>query len=152
MRFRRVHIPVILSKILPPEPLTSGSYLTINDITVVNEGVDTFAVFTVSRLLNSTSTCTVGYATVDGTAIAGIDYISVTGTLIFLPTETTKIISIPILADGGLNEPLESFTIVLSNPTNATLGNSTGICNIQDYMAHRSIATPTYPYPSFINY
>lgn len=74
----------------------------------------------------STSTVTVNYATVDGTAIAPSDYTAQTGTLTFAPGETSKTISITIRDDLQGN-PAEQFSVVLSQPTNATILDGTGV-------------------------
>jgi hypothetical protein len=60
---------------------------------------------------------TVDFTTADGTAIAGQDFAQTSGVLTFNPFETNKTINIPVLNDAAL-EPSESFSIVLSNPTN----------------------------------
>ncbi len=59
---------------------------------------------------------TVDYATIGLDALPGQDFTSVTGTLVFEETETTKTFSIPILNDN-LYEPDESFAVILTNPT-----------------------------------
>ena len=63
---------------------------------------------------------TVNYATLDGTATAGIDYTAATGTITFAPGQTTQAISIPLIGDTTF-ENNESFSLQLSNPSNATL-------------------------------
>lgn len=62
----------------------------------------------------------VAYATQDGTAIAGSDYTSASGTLVFAPgtVEQTAVVS---LSTDGLSEGTESFSVQLSTPVNATL-------------------------------
>ncbi|MFM7791722.1 MAG: Calx-beta domain-containing protein, partial [Microcystis panniformis] len=60
-------------------------------------------------------------ATANGTALAGPDYTTSTNTLTFNPNETTKTITVPIV-DNSVNELDETFTLTLSNPTDATLG------------------------------
>ena len=79
------------------------------------------ATYTVSLSSASTQTITVNYATANGTAIAGSDYTSTTGTLTFNPGVTSQAINIPILNDS-VNEANETFTLKLTNPTNASLG------------------------------
>jgi peptidoglycan/xylan/chitin deacetylase (PgdA/CDA1 family) len=67
---------------------------------------------------------TVDYASSDGIATAGSDYISTNGILTFVQGETSHTITIPIL-DDTIDEDNETFSISLSNPTNATLGSPT---------------------------
>ena len=75
---------------------------------------------------------TVDYATVEGTAHAGEDYVAVSGTLHFAAGETNKQIAITILNDA-LKESEEQFSLVLSNPTGGvSLANSNAVIQIQD--------------------
>ncbi|TAN67308.1 MAG: hypothetical protein EPN17_11395 [Methylobacter sp.] len=62
----------------------------------------------------------VKYATLDETALAGSDYTAATGTLTFAAGVTSKTISVPVLGDTSV-ESDETFSLVLSAPTNATL-------------------------------
>jgi CSLREA domain-containing protein len=88
-------------------------------IAAVNENAGTLA-FTITR--NTTlGTSTVSYATADGTAHAGVNYTTTTGTLTFNPGESSKSISVPILDDHVVTGPLK-FTFSLSSPTGAVLG------------------------------
>jgi aryl-phospho-beta-D-glucosidase BglC (GH1 family) len=83
------------------------------------------ATFTVSLSQAATQPVTVNYATADGTAQAGLDYLATSGSLTFAPGETTKTISVTILADN-LAEPDETFFINLSGAINGTIGDGTG--------------------------
>lgn len=67
---------------------------------------------------------TVAYATADGTALAGLDYGPGAGTLTFAPGETEKAIPVPIL-DSGVYIGDRYFTLALTSPTEATLGEET---------------------------
>jgi|694.fasta_scaffold10675_14 Ca2+-binding RTX toxin-like protein len=82
--------------------------------------------YTVTLSSTSTQTITVQYATANGTAIAGSDYTSTSGTLTFNPGVTSQVINIPILNDS-LNEANETFTLTLSSPTNANLGTTKAV-------------------------
>jgi uncharacterized repeat protein (TIGR01451 family) len=85
----------------------------------------------------------VGYATSDGTAQAGLDYVATSGTLVFddpiiankanTPNSSTKTFTVPILEDA-LDEPDETFNLILTNPTGgASLGQiNTAITTILD--------------------
>ena len=72
----------------------------------------------------STQAVTVNYATADGDALAGNDYTQTGGTLTIPPGDTSGVISVPII-DDDVAEDDESFTLTLSNPSNATLPGST---------------------------
>ena len=57
---------------------------------------------------------TVDYATSDGTAQAGQDYVAASGTLTFRPGETGKSVAVRVLKDGH-DEGEERMTLTLSN-------------------------------------
>ncbi|MBU1746364.1 MAG: NPCBM/NEW2 domain-containing protein, partial [Chloroflexi bacterium] len=86
----------------------------------VNEN-DGLAAITVSLNAPATQTVTVDYATSDGKATAGSDYIALTGTLAFSPGLTSQTFAVPISADS-LGEPDETVHLALSSPANAILG------------------------------
>lgn len=71
----------------------------------------------VLRTGGSAGDLTVEYATVDGTAIAGQDYTSSSGTLTFTGGQTSKTIQVPITNDAT-TEPDETFTVVLRHASN----------------------------------
>jgi Ca2+-binding RTX toxin-like protein len=68
----------------------------------------------------SAQTVTVDYATGDGTALAGADYTGAVGTLVFLPGETVKTITIDISNDA-VAEGAERLFLNLSGATNAVI-------------------------------
>ncbi|AFY61366.1 glycoside hydrolase family 9 protein [Synechococcus sp. PCC 6312] len=109
------------NSIQPPPSLPT---LTVNDLTVT-EGLNANAVFTVNLSQASSNSITVNYGTQSGTATAGQDFTNRTGTLTFAPGETSKTIAIPII-DDTLQEYPETFSLVLSSPTQATLAKATG--------------------------
>jgi hypothetical protein len=69
---------------------------------------------TVLRQGGSSGPLTVDFATAEGTAFAGQDYTSTSGTLSFGDGETSKTFQVPILTDTS-NDPDETFTVVLRN-------------------------------------
>lgn len=95
--------------------------LTVDDQAVLVGGAGpTPMTFTV-RLSEPTSRLvSVDYATVDGTATAGSDYVRRSGTLTFAPGVTELPLVVTISADTGF-EPVERFTLALSAPDNAVL-------------------------------
>ncbi|WMW79455.1 Calx-beta domain-containing protein [Undibacterium cyanobacteriorum] len=105
--------------------------LSINDITV-NEAAGT-ATFTVTLSAASGQTVTVGYNTSNGTATAGSDYTSTTGTLTFAPGVTTQTITVNIANDApAIFEGAETFNVNLVTPTNATIADNLGVGTIRD--------------------
>ena len=65
----------------------------------------------------------VDYATSDGTATAGSDYVASSGTLVFAPGQTSKWIAVTVNGEFA-EEGDETFTVDLSAPVNADLGTS----------------------------
>ena len=77
--------------------------------------------FTVSLSAAYDQDVTVNFATVDGTAIAGVDYVATSGTLTFAPGETTKTITVDVLDPTAVDK---SFSVHLSGvSTNALIAN-----------------------------
>jgi probable HAF family extracellular repeat protein len=76
---------------------------------------------------------TVDYATSNGTAKQPGDYKQKSGTLIFEPGETTHVVTVEVVGDT-LDEPdeEESFSVTLSSPTNATIGNGAVVVTVLD--------------------
>ena len=71
------------------------------------------------------------YETIDGTATAGADYTTTSGTLSFTPGQTTKRVEVPTLEDDEAEET-ETFTVQLSAPSGATVADGTGTGTIID--------------------
>ena len=103
--------------------------LSIDDVTVAEDSGT--AQFTVTLDDTADQSVTVAYATTDGTAEAGSDYTTTAGTLTIEPGSVTGTISVPIL-DDDIDEPGESFVVVLSNATNATINDAEGSATITD--------------------
>ena len=114
--------------------------LRIGDTAVVEGNAGTTnATFTVSLSAGSTKPVQVTYATAEGTAKAGPDYFGGVGTLNFAPGETTKSVTLPVNGDV-LDEPDETFTVVLSQPVNGVIVKGTGVATIVDDDAPPSVS------------
>jgi len=70
----------------------------------------------VARTGDISGTSSINFATSDGTATAGSDYIATSGTLTFGPGELSKNILIPIINDNVFETGDETFNLTLSNP------------------------------------
>jgi uncharacterized repeat protein (TIGR01451 family) len=115
--------------------------LFIRDVAVLegNAGATT-ASFTVSLSSPSPDTVSVGYATANGTAtIADGDYAGASGTLTFLPGETSK--TIPVTVNGDTKfEDNETFFVDLSDATNTIIGDGRGVGTISNDDAPPSVS------------
>jgi CSLREA domain-containing protein len=109
------------------DPLAS-----INDVTVTEGDSGTVdATFTVSLSKTSANTVTVDYATADGTAVQPGDYTSNSGTVTFLPGDTSEQVTVVVKGDT-IDENDETFTVGLSNPNNAEIDDASGLGTITD--------------------
>ncbi|MGB5737910.1 MAG: PQQ-dependent sugar dehydrogenase, partial [Woeseia sp.] len=86
---------------------------------------------TVSLSAATGSSVTINYSTQDGTAVAGEDYESASGSITVPSGSTSVSVSINILGDTTV-ESNEQFDVRLSSPTNATLGTAVATVTIID--------------------
>ena len=127
---------------------TSTATTTISDraMVVSVSGPETVteggnADFTVSLSRAPTANLTVNYQTYDAlspfrSAASGDDYTAQSGTLTFVPGETSKRVRVPVLTDATM-EPIEYFRLLLSSPLGGgglapTLGTSIATTGIAD--------------------
>ena len=104
-----------------------GASLSINNVTQPEGNGSNQMVFTVSLNNASAQTVTVSYSTSDGTATAPSDYTALPlQTLTFSPGETSKQVIVSINGDSDV-EPDESFFVILSSATNATISDGQGV-------------------------
>jgi Calx-beta domain len=113
--------------------------ISINDVAVVENVAGGLATFTVTLSAASAQTITVLYNTSNGTAVQPGDYTSSTGTVTFLPGQTTQTITVPIINDTT-DESNETFYVNLVTPTNATISDSLGVGTIIDNDAAPTIS------------
>ena len=116
-------VVTILDDDLPPAP----GVLSVVGPASVDEGA-TGVTFTFSRAAGVDGAVSVDYATVAGTATAGVDYTSRSGTLTWANGDSTsKSVTVPIINDA-IDEPNETFAMALSNPTGRrTLGTASAL-------------------------
>jgi hypothetical protein len=106
--------------------------LAVNDALVTEGDSGTKnALFTVSLSAASAGPVTVDYATADGSAKAPGDYTATTGTLTFAAGELSKQVAVVVVGDT-LDELHETYSLDLSNPVGATLGDARGAGTILD--------------------
>ncbi len=109
-----------------------GPMISIEDTSVTEGNSGTAnATFRVMLSEPSSQTVNVDYNTLDGSALAGSDYVSTSGSLTFNPGETAKTINVPVIGDI-IPEGNETFFAKLTNPTNGVLGRIEAQCVIFD--------------------
>lgn len=111
------------------DPVPSLSVAAAN-VTEGNASTTTLQ-FTVQLSAISGQTVSVDYATAPGTASAGVDYNSASGTLTFEPGETAKTISVTVLGDLQF-ETDETLLLNLSSPIGATIQTAQAVGTILD--------------------
>ena len=87
------------------------------------------ATFDVTLLTPAAFTVTVDYATFDGSAVAGEDYLAVSGTLTLAPLQTTKPVTVLICGDT-ISETDETFWLKLSNPNPVSIDVNSSMATI----------------------
>ena len=115
-------------------PIPGGTpSIGIADAPAVTEGNagTRAATFTVNLSEPSDQFVTVDFTTAAGSAAAGSDYQTTSGTVTFAPGEMSKTIMVQVIGDR-LAEPNETFVVNLSEPTNATIVDGQGIGTILD--------------------
>lgn len=110
-----------------------GTTLSIASPAATIEGDvgSTTTAFVVTLSASSAAPVTVAYATVDDSALAGGDYVANAGTLIFAPGVLSRTINVAISGDDLLEND-ESFRIVLSAPTGASIAQPQATATIDD--------------------
>jgi len=126
--------------VTPPETVLPAISITDKKLTEGNTGT-TQMNFTVTLSSPSAQTVSVNYKTKNATATAPSDYIAANSMLSFAPGETMKTIGITINGDA-VAEANETFKVLLSNPSNATLADASGKGTIMnDDAAALSVST-----------
>jgi hypothetical protein len=110
-----------------PAPITvqynSASYSTGEADGMINVSV--------TRSVDTSSAASVAYATSNGTAREGRDYIAAQGVLNFAAGETSKTFPVLII-DNAFVDGARTVNLTLNNPTGATLAQSTAVLTIND--------------------
>lgn len=109
----------IMADVRPPLAATSELRIS-GSVTDGSEEGNVPLVVEVHRSGDTTQEVSVDFATIDGTAAAGEDYVAGDSRLVFAPGETLKSIAIPLLDDDHF-EGAEAFQAVLRYPKGATL-------------------------------
>jgi hypothetical protein len=99
---------------------------------ILRYGPGSWAVFTVTLSFPVSFAVSVDFATGNGSAAAGADFVATAGTLTFAPGDTTKTILVETIDDDAPESP-EVFVLNLSNPSaGAVITDSQGVATITD--------------------
>ncbi len=113
--------------------------ISIGDVSVTEGNTATkTASLNVTLSAASGRTVTVNYATANGTATVGSDYLAKTGTLTFAPGVTSQPVVVTVNGDA-LSEANETVLVALSGATNASISDSQGVLSITNDDAVPSI-------------
>ena len=119
-------------------PLSNANAATVRAMAALSaadaettEGAGATLEFAVTVSRAAAGTVTVGYATSDGTAVAGTDYTSASGTLTFDPGETAGTVSVAVL-DDSVDDGGETLTLTLSNASGARIADATATGTIDN--------------------
>ena len=104
--------------------------VSVNDPAKVNEGSTVDFVVSLDKV--GGRDVTVQYATSGGTATAGSDYTAAAGTATIPAGDISVVVPVQTLADDVSLESDETFNLVLSSPTGATLDDFIGVGTIAD--------------------
>jgi hypothetical protein len=134
-----------------PVNVTSYPSLSVSNAVAQqpNSGT-TNANFNVTLSASSSLPVTVNYATADGTATAGTDYVATSGTLTFQPGQTSQSVTVKVLGTTN-SEPDRQFYLNLSGASHAILLAPQGICKIPNHnitvsVGNTSVTEPTSGY------
>ena len=119
-------------------PLSNANAATVRAMAALSaadaettEGAGATLEFAVTLSRAASAAVTVDYATSDGTAVAGTDYTSASGTLTFDPGETAGTVSVAVL-DDSVDDGGETLTLTLSNASGARIADATATGTIDN--------------------
>ena len=92
---------------------------------------NTPATLTVTLSTPTDAPVTVAFATSPGTATTGVDYVAASGVVTFPPGSAAQNVTVPVVGDL-VDEPNETFSVALSAPSGATIGDGQAQATIID--------------------
>ncbi len=116
-------VATIIDDDLPPTLLLSDAAV------VEGDGGLTNLAFAITLSAPSGKPVSFSFATANGTAVAGSDYVATNGSLSFPPGQTNATVSVSVIGDR-INEPDETFVLRLTNIVNATAVNTQAVATI----------------------
>jgi glucose/arabinose dehydrogenase len=121
-----------IATIINDDPGSPDLRVGVSDVTMTEgDSGQREATFDVTLSAASPSGVSVGYNTLDGTAVAGSDYVAKSGTLNFGLNQHKKTVTVRVNGDGSV-EPDETFSVVLTNPLGLTIERGVGTGTIEN--------------------
>jgi beta-glucanase (GH16 family) len=103
----------------------------VSDVTQTRQAQTSPFRFYIDLSAASQQAVAVNYATSDGTAKAGVDYTSTSGTVTIPAGQTEVYVDVPVAGDS-LRQVDQQFYLQLSNPVNSVLGTAKATATIQN--------------------
>ena len=103
----------------------------MNNNVVEGDGAGNSVAFLITLSQPSEKPISIDFATADGTAVAGADYVASSGTVSIPAGLPGTRVNVPIIADI-IEEPTEAFTLNLSNPVNVAINDGQASATIFD--------------------
>lgn len=114
--------PILTNNVSTAVTSVTGQPSVIIGDATANQGANRTSISFLVLLSNPSSVpVSIGYQTLDGTAIAGLDYISTNGTLVIQPGLNNQQLSLSIVLPSQSTVPKAEFFIKLTSATNATI-------------------------------
>ncbi|GIE36430.1 hypothetical protein Ait01nite_094750 [Actinoplanes italicus] len=115
---------------LPPKVVAAGP-VTVDEAGTATVPVNLdFAAVAGNTATSTEKQITVDYNAIGGTATAGTDFTSTSGTLVFTPPATSQDVTVTTLTDTAVEND-ETLQVTLSNPSNAEIGGSPATVTIR---------------------
>lgn len=109
----------------------AAPFVSVGDVTVQKAGAGlTPATFQIFLSTPSNQPVTVRYQTVDGNASGGLDYVTTTGTVTFVPGQTVATVTVPVIAASVSQLLNQTFFLRLLSATNGVLRRDTGTATV----------------------
>jgi len=111
-----------------PAPLE----VSVNNVAVVEGNAGTTAsTFVIELAAPALSPVTVQYATADGTATAGQDYVAASGSVTFAPGQISKSVTVYVIGETVIEEN-ETFSLLITASGDGSTASATGTGTIQN--------------------
>ncbi len=123
------------------EPTPTAPSISVTDASATDVATEVSTTILLSQA--SAETVTVDYQTVDGSALAGVDYTATSGTASFAPGTLSATVSIALIATRDTTDT-KMFHLGLSNPANATVLDDTAVLTLANATDSALFANPTY--------